>query len=104
MFYKIRDCVDVYTLKDNILMFYFINTRKTYEYKVNEESIKLISLINGERTVDDLTDIYNNTYKRNVNPESVMQILKCLMTIKVVVEIDADDEVNIDQRYERQIN
>ena len=35
MFYKIRDCVDVYTLKDNILMFYFINTRKTYEYKVN---------------------------------------------------------------------
>ena len=56
-------------------MFYFINTRKTYEYKVNEESIKLISLINGERTVDDLTDIYNNTYKRNVNPESVMQIL-----------------------------
>ena len=104
MFYKIRDCVDVYTLKDNILMFYFINTRKTYEYKVNEESIKLISLINGERTVDDLTDIYNNTYKRNVNPESVMQILKFLMSINVVVEIDANDKVNIDQRYERQIN
>lgn len=94
MFYKIRDCVDVYTLKDNILMFYFINTRKTYEYKVNEESIKLISLINGERSVDDLTDIYNNTYKRNVNPESVMQILKFLMSINVVVEIDANDKVN----------
>lgn len=75
MFYKIRDCVDVYTLKDNILMFYFINTRKTYEYKVNEGSIKLISLINGERSVDDLVNVYNITYKRNVSKKSIMQIL-----------------------------
>ena len=88
MLYKIRDCVDVYTLKDNILMFYFINTRKTYEYKVNEGSIKLISLINGERSVDDLVNVYNITYKRNVSKKSIMQILAFLMSINVVVEID----------------
>lgn len=104
MFYKIRDCVDVYTLKDNILMFYFINTRKTYEYKVNEASIKLISLINGERSVDDLVNIYNITYKRNVSKESIMQILTFLMSINVVVEIEPNYKVNIDPRYERQIN
>ena len=104
MFYKIRDCVDVYTLKDNILMFYFINTRKTYEYKVNEGSIKLISLINGERSVDDLVNVYNITYKRNVSKKSIMQILAFLMSINVVVEIDPNYKTNIDSRYERQIN
>lgn len=104
MFYKIRDCVDVYTLKDNILMFYFINTRKTYEYKVNEGSIKLISLINGARSVDDLVNVYNITYKRNVSKKSIMQILAFLMSINVVVEIDPNYKTNIDSRYERQIN
>ena len=104
MFYKIRDCVDVYTLKDNILMFYFINTRKTYEYKVNEGRINLISLINGERSVDDLVNVYNITYKRNVSKKSIMQILAFLMSINVVVEIDPNYKTNIDSRYERQIN
>ena len=104
MIYKIRDCVDVYTLKDNILMFYFINTRKTYEYKVNDSSVKLVSLIDGKSSLEELTEKYNKKNNSNVSSESVKKILDFLMSINVVVEIDENLIVNVDERFDRQIN
>lgn len=104
MIYKIRDCVDIYTLKDNILMFYFINTRKTYEYKVNDSSVKLVSLIDGKSSLEELTEKYNKKNNSNVSSESVKKILDFLMSINVVVEIDENLIVNMDERFDRQIN
>lgn len=104
MIYKIRDSVDVYILKENILMFYFINTRKTFEYKVNDASIKLVALIDGKKSLDELTDIYNEKYGSNVSIESVKKILSFLVSVNVVVEIDKSDKKITNHRYERQIN
>lgn len=104
MIYKIRDCVDVYTLKDNVLMFYFINTRKTYEYKVNDASIKLITMIDGKKNLDELTMTYNDKFESNVSKDSVKKILDFLVSINVVVELDSKNMIEENSRYERQIN
>lgn len=104
MIYKIRDCVDVYTLKDDILMFYFINTRKTYEYKVNEASVKLVTLIDGKSTLEELTELYNVKNSSSVSVESVKKILDFLVSINVVVEIENGKNQNSDERFDRQIN
>lgn len=105
MFYKIRDSVDVYTIRDNILMFYFINTRRKYEYSVSKASINLISLIDGKHDVDELTRIYNEKFQSNIKKDSVQKILDFLISINVLVEINPTNNIsNSEPRFERQIN
>jgi len=105
MVYKIRDSVDVYTIRDDILMFYFINTRKKYEYKVSQASIHLITLINGKRNVHEITEAYNVKYNAHIKTESVQKIIDFLESINVVTEVKPDSlEHENGSRFERQVN
>lgn len=104
MIYKIRDSVDVYTLSNDILMFYFINTRQRFEYKVSKQSIELIKIIDGKLTVDELTQKYNQLHNTNIKPDSVQKIFDFLESKNILVQANMSGTSDSNYRFERQIN
>ncbi|MDP0506042.1 MAG: ThiF family adenylyltransferase [Fusobacterium sp. JB019] len=100
--FKIKDSIDIYTIQDNILLFYFINTRRLMEYKVNEKTINLIKLIDGEKDSKEIAEVYNQENNSEISVETVNKIMKFLVSINVVVE--KKHNIIVDKRYERQIN
>ena len=108
MIFKIRDSVDIYIIGGNILYFYFMNTRKSYEFKVSQEVIELIKLIDNKRTVSEMIEIYSINTGKFVSESSVLKTLTYLEKLNIITQIDAKSDISLGhkdlKRYERQIN
>ncbi len=103
--YKIRDSVDVYTIHDEILYFYFINTRISKQYRVSKETIALIQLIDGESTIAELAKKYSFTQSRPISTESILHVLQFLERENIVTLINQTlVPPKLSVRYDRQIN
>lgn len=103
--YKIRDSVDVYTIQDDILYFYFINTRISKQYRVSKETIALIGLIDGKSTISELTQRYNHSQSKSVTEETIQKVLSFLEQENVIIPVrKSDSSPEWSERYDRQLN
>lgn len=102
--YKVKDSVDLFLNDNTILTAYFMNTRKRKSFKVNESFIKLIEQIDGEKTVDQLSQYMEVNY--SIASENTLSILTALLKSGILTEkvkkhiLSSSDR----QRYARQIN
>lgn len=85
-----------------------MNTRKSYEFKVSPEVIKLIALFDGKRTIEEITETYNINNQKVTNSEKVEQVCEFLKDLNVLIEVNKGDDFlfrnPLMDRYERQIN
>lgn len=103
--YKIRDSVDVYTIQDEILYFYFINTRVSKEYRVSKETIALVQLIDGCLTISQLAEKYEYITSKSVSTDAVQRVLQFLEKENIVTLVGANSiPSELAARYDRQIN
>lgn len=71
--YKIRDSIDVYLSSKDVIIFYFSNTKKVIEFRTSENTIYLVSLINGFRTIEEIVKLYNEKYiDRKIEETSII--------------------------------
>ena len=52
--YKIKDSVDLFVSDNKYLMVYYMNTRRRKSFKINEWTMHLLEIIDGEKTLDEL--------------------------------------------------
>lgn len=102
--FKIRDSVDLFLSDGELLTAYFMNTRRRKSFRVNDETVRLLEMVDGESSVSKLCSELVETCA--ANPASVSNTLAALSNAGIIVEIakqtvlsDADA-----RRYERQIN
>lgn len=103
MIYKIRDSVDVYLISEQILMFYFINTRKSYEFKASPEVITLIKLIDGKCSCSELMEIYQKVTGKSTTLNAIERVCKYLENLNITCPV-SDSHPPFEDRYERQIS
>lgn len=103
--YKIRDSIDVYLYSDNILIFYFSNTRKYIEFKTSLNSIYLISLIDGNRTIENIYELYSkkNIYNK-IKKNTILEVFDFLLYKNIIYCIDNVIFNEYYHRYDRQIS
>lgn len=100
--FKLRENVDIYKIGEDILYFYFINKREGINISVNEPLIELVSLINGEKSINDILTLMNMEYSANLE-----MFLKYLLE-KGIIYIPAKENKNIisldeQELYSRQL-
>ena len=103
--FKIKDSVDLFLSDNSFLTVYYMNTRRRKNFRINEEMIHLIELIDGEHDTNQISEIMFNQY--SVSKESVNATFTMLLQNKIITEICDPLNIldNIDyQRYTRQIN
>lgn len=103
MIYKIRESVDIYLIDEQIIMFYFINTRKFYEFKASPEVVVLIQLIDGHLSCTDLKNKYQELSGKKTSLQAVERTCLFLEDLNVVCVVP-EGSLYYEQRYERQIN
>lgn len=104
--YKIKDSVDLFLSNDTYIMAYYMNTRQRKSFKVNNETIYLLEMIDGKSTLAEIKVAMNAKY--NVNPEFVYKVLEAMIKQRIITEALSDSVIILDQnlikRYTRQIN
>lgn len=97
--------MDLFTQSDSRLIVYYMNTRQKKIFKVSSKTIKLLSLINGQRTFGEIK--HRAIKQLNVSATTTTKFIHSLyqnriLTIKIMEQdILSKNEVN---RYSRQIN
>lgn len=103
--FKIKDSVDLFLSDNTVLTAYFINTRQKKRFTVNEEMIHLLEQIDGERNIDQISEIMIKCY--GVSKSSVDATINMLLQHKIITEVcnSLDTISHLDyNRYNRQIN
>ena len=102
--YKIRDSVDIYSVDDEFIVAYFMNTRVQKKYKANDMVLKLFERIDGIKTAREIYDNFNEY--DGINEEEFVSFMDKLLCDKLVSKKDNkhlfDDEYI--ERYSRQLN
>lgn len=95
--------VDIYKIGDDIIEFYYISTRNRISIKVSPSVIKLLSIINGMKTIKELFDEIQSDYKN----EKVYQFITFLLQKKIVFIKGKVDNEGLSkaqvERYDRQL-
>lgn len=101
--FKIKESVDIYKVGEDILYFYFINSRNKFNLEVSEEIIKLIASINGEKSLNQILEELCLEYNDNLD-----ELLKYLLNKKIIyIPVENINNVlneNEKQRYDRQLS
>lgn len=103
--YKIKDSVDVFLSENKYIIVYYMNIRNRKTFKINDELIKLLELIDGEKTVSQLCKIMKDNY--SIENKEIRLILEKLEKQKIITKINKNmDFIEYDdiERYDRQIN
>ena len=103
--YKIKDSVDLFLNDNTFLTAYFMNSRRRKSFRINDEMIHLLELIDGIHTTEYIYDIMKNQY--SVSKESVENTISMLISNKIITElIDLSGIIDDSDyaRYTRQIN
>ena len=103
--FKIRDSVDLFLSNEKYLMAYFMNSRQRRSFRVNDDMIHLLELIDGENDVQTLQDKMYSQYE--IEPGNTEEILNLLQKNKIVTEVINKQDIlpnSIVERYSRQIN
>lgn len=103
--FKIRDSVDLYLSNNEMLTIYFMNTRLRKQFRVSEIIIKIIELIDGEKTISCIQNELEKEMNSKINIGNIVTVFEKLIKLNVIVEkknnCNDNDLIN---RYDRQIN
>ena len=95
--------VDIYKIGDDIIEFYYISTRNRISIKVSLSVIKLLSIIDGVKTIKELFDEIQSDYKN----EKVYQFITFLLQKKIAFikgKVDNEGLTKAQvERYDRQL-
>ncbi|WP_415308595.1 HesA/MoeB/ThiF family protein [Clostridium perfringens] len=101
--YKIRDGVDLYLNDNEVLTIYFMNTRARKQFRVSEVIIKILELIDGEKSIINIHNELEKEMNIKINIENVITVFEKLIKENIVVEKIIND-TDLIIRYDRQIN
>lgn len=101
--YKIRDGVDLYINNNELLTIYFMNTRLKKQFKVSKVIIKILELIDGEKTIKEINLELESIFKCSINIDNIILFLDKLIKENVIVK-KFQFNSNLLDRYDRQIN
>lgn len=102
---KIKDSVDIFLSNEHYLMVYYMNSRQRKSFRVNEEMVHLLEIIDGEKTGAEIATVMAN--KWGVDPECTNQIMNMLQENRIITEVVAEQDIlseKLIKRYSRQIN
>lgn len=103
--YKIRDGVDLYLNNNELLTIYFMNTRLRKQFKVSKVIISILENIDGEMRIKDIHDKLQIEFEGIIEIDNVTSIFDKLKSLNVIVErVKNYDDINLLNRYDRQIN
>ena len=103
--YSIRNGVDLYLLNDEILTVYFMSTRKRKQFKISMITIKLIELIDGKKSVQDIYNSLKDTF--DVELSKLIETLEKFCEMNIIIKKEIDDlnySADSFKRYDRQLN
>lgn len=103
--YKIKDSVDLFLSDEKYLMAYYMNTRQRKSFKINEWTVHLLEIIDGEKDINELVKVMQDEY--NVAPEDTQDVLTVMEKNRIITKVEKDCSIlsQYDQeRYDRQIN
>lgn len=103
--FKIKDSVDLFLSNEKYIMAYFMNSRQRKSFRVNDEMLRLLELIDGEKDVQMLQNIMQNDLE--IAPECTFNILTDLLNSRIITEVISKQNILPDiivKRYSRQIN
>ncbi|WP_291953064.1 ThiF family adenylyltransferase [Campylobacter sp.] len=103
-FYRIKDSVEIFTQTSNskanlfLIQFYKINTRESIYIESTQDTIKLLSLLDGKNKLLKLATTYN------LEHQSLLKLVDFLIDKGLIIEVEKDYiDNNINDRYIRQI-
>lgn len=106
--FKLRDSVDIYKIDDNILCVYFMNTRKELKYRVNEMVFRLISNIDGKKSLKEIKESLQKYVNYEIKKESIISAIKFLYSKNIIYKLESDKKQFLTteeiEKYDRQIN
>lgn len=103
--YKIRDGVDLYLNNNELLTIYFMNTRLRKQFKVSKVIIGIVEHIDGEMSIKDIHDKLQKQFESSIEIDNIFSIFDKLKGLNVIVEkVNALDDIDLHNRYDRQIN
>ena len=84
--FKIRDGVDLYLNNNDMLTVYFMNTRLRKQFRVSEVIIKILELIDGEKSVICIHNKLEEEFNSEINIENVIMVFEKLIKLNVIIE------------------
>ena len=103
--FKIRDGVDLYLNNNDMLTIYFMNTRLRKQFKVSDVIIKILELIDGEKSIISIHNELEKEMDAKIDIENIMTVFKKLTQLNAIVEKKNNHaDINLINRYDRQIN
>lgn len=105
LIFKVKDSVDLFLSNEKYIMAYYMNTRQRKSFRVNEEAVHLLKLIDGEKTLGEIKRYMNQ--KCDAAPVFVEQVMEVLLKNKIITEVVHDISIlskSEIERYSRQIN
>lgn len=102
--YSINPAVDIYSIGEDVLEFYFINSRRRVTLKVSPQVITLVANIDGKNGIDELCKILGIDEKDNVQDFVDYLVSQAILLVPEELEKDRLQLAPIDvERYDRQI-
>lgn len=103
--FKIRDGVDLYLNNNDMLTVYFMNTRLRKQFRVSEVIIKILELIDGDKSIICIHNKLEEEFNSKINIENVIMVFKKLIKLNVIIEKTNNYNDNyLLNKYDRQIN
>lgn len=100
--FKLREGVDVYKIDDNIIYFYFINSREGINLEVNQNIIDLITGLTGKLSLKEILNELKLSYESDL--EELLNYLLNRNIIYVIKDEDKKEMLEADiERYSRQL-
>jgi len=105
--YSIRNGVDLYLINDEILTVYFMSTRLRKQFRVSMMTIKLIELLDGERSVQEIYSLIKENSDSEIDLNGLLEIMSKFSEMNIIIKRQEDYlELSGDmiERYDRQLN
>lgn len=102
---KIKDSVDLFLSNDRYLMVYYMNSRQRKSFRINDEMIRLLECIDGNKSFEELVSLMQEQW--DVDPDYTTQILELLHENRIITEVVNEQSAlspEVIDRYTRQIN
>lgn len=105
--YLIRNGVDLYLINDEILTVYFMSTRLRKQFRVSIMTIKVIELLDGERSIREIYSLIKENSDSEIELNGLFEIMSKFSEMNIIIKRQEDDlklSSDVLERYDRQLN
>lgn len=105
--YSIRNGVDLYLINEDLLTVYFMSSRLRKQFRVSELTIKLIELLDGKRSIEDIYILLReNSTNNDIKIDNLFKVINKFSEMNIIIKVKGENHPLISEmdRYDRQIN